>query len=195
MNHSNGLLRWASAKQNTIHYFWGCKLIQPLSILIFNSSKNFNEDILWHTKSLSKKKSHKYCSYVLSKDTDSLSTAYTSKTLNNLQICQQLFSCSVMSDSLWPHGLQHARLPCPSPSPWVCSDSCLSSQWCHPTISSSVVPFSSCFQSVPASGSVPMSWFFILGGQSIGASASAGLWLIYVSAIHWKIIKQVKRIR
>ena len=66
------------------------------------------------------------------------------------------FSYSVLSDSLWPHGLQHARLPCPSPKPGACSNSCLSSRWCHPTISSSVVPFF-CLQSFPASGSFPMS--------------------------------------
>ena len=70
-----------------------------------------------------------------------------------------LFSCSVVSDSLWPHGLQHTRLPCPSPSPGICSDSCPLSQWCHPTISSSVVP-SSCPRSLPVSGSFPMSWLF-----------------------------------
>ena len=64
------------------------------------------------------------------------------------------FSCSVMSDSLWPHGLQHTRLPCPSPTPGACSNSCPSSWWCHPTISSSVIPFSSCLQSFPASGLV-----------------------------------------
>ena len=78
-----------------------------------------------------------------------------------------------MSDSLQPHGLQHARLPCPSPSPVVCSNSCPWSLWCHPTISSSVIPFSSCLQSFPASGSFPTSRFFASGGQSIGASASA----------------------
>ena len=83
------------------------------------------------------------------------------------------FSCSVMSDSLWPHGLQHARLP--SLSPGLCSNSCPLSQWCHPTVSSSVVSFSSCFQSFPASGSFPMSQFFTSGGQSIGASASASV--------------------
>ena len=77
------------------------------------------------------------------------------------------FSRSVMSNSLWPHGLQHARLPCP--------DSCPLSQWCHPTISSSVVPFSSCLQSFLASGSFPMSQFFASGGQSIGVSASASV--------------------
>ena len=81
------------------------------------------------------------------------------------------FSCSVMSDSLWPHGPQHARLPCPSPTPGTCSNSRPSSRWCHPTISSSVVPFSSCLQSFPASESFPMSQFFASGSQSIGASA------------------------
>ena len=80
-----------------------------------------------------------------------------------------------MSDSLWPHGLQHARLLCPSPTPGACSNSRPSSQWCHPTISSSVILFSSCLQSFPASGCFPMSKFFTLGGQSIGASASASV--------------------
>ena len=74
-----------------------------------------------------------------------------------------------------PHGLQHARLPCLSPSPGLCSDSCPSSRWCHPTISPSVVPFSSWLQSFPASGSFPMSQLFPTGGQSIGASASASV--------------------
>ena len=82
-----------------------------------------------------------------------------------------LLSSSVMSDFLQPHGLQHARLPCPL-SPRVCSDSCPLSQWCHPTISFSVVPLSSYLQSFPASGSFPMSQFFASGSQSIGASAS-----------------------
>ena len=82
------------------------------------------------------------------------------------------FSPSVVSDSLWPHG-QHARLPCPSPSPRTCSNSGPLSQWCHLTISSSVVPFSSCLQSLPASGTFLMSQLFTSGGQSIGASVSA----------------------
>ena len=82
------------------------------------------------------------------------------------------FSRSVMSDSLQPYEWQHARLPCPSPTPRVHSNPCPSSQWCHPTISSSVVPFFSCPQSFPASESFPMSLLFTLGGQSIGASAS-----------------------
>ena len=85
------------------------------------------------------------------------------------------FSCSVMSDSFRPHGLQHARLPCPSPTPGVYLDSCPSCQWCHPTISSSVIPFSSRLLSFPASGSFPVSQFFTSGGQSIGVSASASV--------------------
>ena len=80
-----------------------------------------------------------------------------------------------MSNSLWPHGLQHARPPCPSPTPGVYSNSCPSSRWCHPTISSSVIPFSSHLQSFPESGSFPMSQFFASGGQSIGVSASASV--------------------
>ena len=85
------------------------------------------------------------------------------------------FNCSVVSDSLWPHGLQHARPPCPSPTPGVYSNSCPLSWWCHPTISSSVVPFSSCLQSFPASGSFPVSHLFASGGQSVGVSASASV--------------------
>ena len=85
------------------------------------------------------------------------------------------FSHSVVFDSLRPHGLQHARLPCPSPTPRAYSNSCPLSQWCHPTISSSVVPFCSHLWSFPASGSFPMSQFFTSGGQSIGVSASASV--------------------
>ena len=85
------------------------------------------------------------------------------------------FSRSVMSDSLQPHESQHARPPCPSSTPGVHSNSCALSQWCHPAISSSVVPFSSCPQSLPASGSFPMSQLFAWGGQSIGVSASASV--------------------
>ena len=81
------------------------------------------------------------------------------------------FSCSVRSNSLWPHGLQQARPPCPSPTLRVYSNSCPLSQWCHPTISSSVIPFS-CLQSFPASGSFPKSQFFASGGQSISFSFS-----------------------
>ena len=80
-----------------------------------------------------------------------------------------------MSDSLWPHGLQHARLPCPSLSPKVCSNSCPRSRWCHPTISSSVAPFFSCPQSFPSPGSFPVSQFFTSGGQNIEVSASVSI--------------------
>ena len=85
------------------------------------------------------------------------------------------FSCSVVSDSLAPHESQHNRPPCPSPTPGVYSNSCISSRWCHPAISSSVIPFSSCLQSFLASGSFQISQLFTSGGQSIGVSASASV--------------------
>ena len=84
----------------------------------------------------------------------------------------QLF---IVSNSLRPCGLQHTRLPCSSPTPRACSNSCPSSQWCHPTISSSIIPFSSCLQSFPESGSFPMNQFFTSGSQRIGVSASASV--------------------
>ena len=87
------------------------------------------------------------------------------------------FSHSVVSNSLWPHGLQHTRLPCPSPTPGACSNSHPSSQWCHPTISFSVIPFSFCLQSFPASQSFPMSWLFTSSGKIIGVSAGLPWWL------------------
>ena len=90
-----------------------------------------------------------------------------------IQISSVQFSRSVMSDSLWTHESQHARPPCPSPTPRIHSDSRPSSRWCHPAISSSVDPFSSCPQFLPASESFPMSQFFALGGQSTGVSALA----------------------
>ena len=96
-------------------------------------------------------------------------------TLGTTQSC---YCCSVAQSCLTllrPYELQQARLPCPSQSPGACSNSCPSSRRCHPTISSSVVPFSSCLQSFPASGSFPVSWVFTSSGQSIGASASASV--------------------
>ena len=91
-------------------------------------------------------------------------------------VCSSVqFSHSVMSDSLWPHGLQHVRHPCTSPTSGLYSNSCPLSQWCHPIISSSVIPFFSCLQSFPASGSFQMSQFFASGGQSIGVSASTSV--------------------
>ena len=97
------------------------------------------------------------------------------------------FSCSVVSDSLRPHELQHARPPCPSPTPRVHSNSCPLSQWCHPAISSSVVPFSSCPQSFPASGSFPMSQLFASGGQSIRVSGSTSVHQINIQdwSLEW----------
>ena len=97
-----------------------------------------------------------------------------------LQFSSVQFSCSVVSDSLWPHGLQHARFPCPSPTPGAYSSSCTLSRWCHPTISSSVIPFSSRLQFFPASGSFPMSQFFTSGGQSTGRSASASVFPVNI---------------
>ena len=88
--------------------------------------------------------------------------------------------CSVMSNSLQPHELQQARLPCPTTTPGACSNSCRSSKWCHPMISSYVIPFSSCLQSFPASESYLMSQFFTLAGQSIGVSGSASILPMYI---------------
>ena len=93
------------------------------------------------------------------------------------------FSRSVVSDSLRPYELQQARPPCPSPTPRVYSSSCPLSRWCHPALSSSVVPFSSCPQFLPASGSFPMSQLFTWGGQSIGVSASA--WVLPMNTQDW----------
>ena len=103
----------------------------------------------------------------------SMKLLYFNRTANGIETYafnSVQFSLSVMSDSLQPHGLQHTRLPCPSPTPGVYSNSCASSWWCHPTISSSVIPFFSCLQSFPVSGSFQMSQHFASGGQSIGVS-------------------------
>ena len=97
--------------------------------------------------------------------------------VNNGEVSSVQFSCSVVSDTLRPHESQHTRPPCPSPSPGVHSDSCPSSPWCHPAISSSVIPFSSCPQSLPASESFPVSQLFTWGGQSIRVSALASFLL------------------
>ena len=103
-----------------------------------------------------------------------LTLPFFSYILKGIENIKNLCSRSVVSHSLWPHGLQHTRLPCPSPTPGVYSNSCLLRRWCHPTISSSVIPFS-CLQSFPASGSFPKSQFFASGGQSIGISASTSV--------------------
>ena len=93
------------------------------------------------------------------------------------------FSHSVMSDCWWPHGLQHSRLPCSSLTLRACSNSCTLSRWCNPTISSFFVPFSSCLQSFPASGSFLMNWLFTSGGQSIGGSASTSVFLVNIQGL------------
>ena len=100
---------------------------------------------------------------------------HTSTYTSTFQFSSVQFICSVVSNSLWLHGLQHARPLSPSPTPGVYSNSCLLSQWCHPTISSSVIPFFSHLQSFPGSGSFQMSQLFTSGGQSIGVSASASV--------------------
>ena len=101
-----------------------------------------------------------------------------------------------MSNSLWPHGLQHTWLPCPPSTPRAYSNSCASHQWCHPTISSSVIPFSSHLKSFSASGSFPMSPFFASGGHSIGVSASVSrLWFSFYTweNWHWKPYKYLSK--
>ena len=110
-------------------------------------------------------------------------------------LCSVLTPCSSVhfirsevSDSLQTHGLQRTRLLCPLPTPRAYSNSCPSSQWCHQIISSSVIPFSSCLRSFPASGSFPMSHFFVSGGQSIGASVSAS---VLPMNIHWLVLSRV----
>ena len=98
------------------------------------------------------------------------------KNINKMLFNSIRFSHSVVSDSLWPQGVQYTRLPCPSPTPRACSNSCPLSQWCHPTILSSVISFSSsCLQSFPASGSFLISQFFASSGQIVGASALASV--------------------
>ena len=114
-----------------------------------------------------------YCSTI--KKNEIMSLAATRMDLEIIILSSVQFSCSVVSDSLWPHGLQHARSPFPSPTPRVYSNSCPLSQWCHRTILSSVILLSSCPQSFPASWSFLMSQFFASGGQSIGVSASSVL--------------------
>ena len=110
-----------------------------------------------------------YCSTI--KKNEIMSLAATRMDLEIIILSSVQFSCSVVSDSLWPHGLQHARPPFPSPTPRVYSNSCPLSRWCHPTVSSSVIPFS-WLQSFPTSRSFQMSQFFASGGQNIGVSAS-----------------------
>ena len=116
-----------------------------------------------------------WCPLLWQEDSLPLSHQGSPTWVSSTSIRSDQISHSVVSDSLRPHELQHARPPCPWPTPGVHPDSCPSSQWCHPAISSSVVPFSSCHQFFPASGSFPRSQFFTSGGQSIGVSASASV--------------------
>ena len=106
--------------------------------------------------------------------TDEMVSSLVFKIIKKRCVWEMEFS-SVMSNSLWPQGLQHTKLLCPLPTPGAYSNSCPLSQWCHPTISSSVIPFSSCLRSFPASGSFKVNQFFASGGQSIGVSASASI--------------------
>ena len=118
----------------------------------------------------------------------------TCNILTNLFSSAQ-FSCSFMANSLQPHGPQHTRPPSPSPTPGIDSDSCPLSQWCHPTISSSVISFSSHFQSFPASGSFQMNQCFASGGQSIGVSASASVFPLNIqdwSLLGWACLISLK---
>ena len=120
-----------------------------------NQSRHFSkEDIQMAIKHMKR-----YSTLFIIREMQIKATSY------HLTLVRIQFSCSAVSSSLWPYGLQHARLPCPTPTSGACSNSSAASQWCHPTIWSSVIPFS-CFQSFPASGSFSMSQFFASGGQS-----------------------------
>ena len=144
----------------------------------------------WGYKSLEKKINSNFLNVFVTNCTISLSTTVLIKsseiieTLKRNIILVQFssfqFSHSVMSNSLQLHGLQHARPPCPSPTPRAYSNSCPLSQWCPPTISSFVIPFSSCLQFFPVAGSFPMSQFFPSGGQTIGLSASTSVLPMYI---------------
>ena len=176
-------------KETLIRSWWACKLVQPL----WNTVGRFLEKLkielpydpaipllgisLKKTENTnSKRYMHPSALFIITKIWKHPNYASIDGWIKQLL----LFSHSVMFDSLWAHGLQHTRLPCPLPSPRACSNSCLSSRWCHPTILSSVIPFSSWLQSFLASGSFLMSQLFASGGQSIGASASASVLLMNI---------------
>ena len=130
--------------------YWGIQYISPLVLVFFFYTEPYDtaNSLFWHTQ--------RATSY----------DQFLEKLISSHDNYSAQFSHSVVSDSLQPHEQQHTRLSCPSPTPGACSNSCPLSQWCH-TISSSVIPFSSCLQSFPASGSFPMSLFFTSGGQSM----------------------------
>ena len=161
--------------------WWEYKLVQPLwkTIWYGSFSKTKNLIVIWSRFKIGKGV-HQGCV-----SPHYLFNLYAGFIMQNAGLDEAQFSsvAQSFSHSWWPHGLQHARFPCPSPTPEACSNSCLSSWWCHPTISSSVVPFS-CFQSFPASGSFPRSQFFASGGQSIRVSAPIQYW-DEVQALGW----------
>ena len=157
-----------------------CQCSWKYKSLIFWSNNSIGMNILARVnKTKHKNKLGYYYSHFLKKfficmeifSTPSLSVCMCLKWVS----CSVQFSHSVVSNSLWPHGLQHARPSCPSPTPGVYPNSCPLNRWCHPAISSSVIPFSSHLQSFPASGSFQMSQLFTSGGQSIGVSASTSV--------------------
>ena len=154
-----------SSRRFTGRTFWQLLVSDKFQIILLNwITKNLNENPNDFIKLLTER-----ISYLMK----SFSTANLKKPTRSIQFSSVQFSCSVVSSSSRLHESQHPRLPCPSPAPGVHSDSCLSSRWCHPAISTSVIPFSSCPQSLPASESFPMSQLFTWGGQSTGVSASA----------------------
>ena len=146
----------------------------PIPTPVARSGVNPSKYMAWSCGETVSQRKPSY-SYQKQKSSSGRNFSYSLQWLKDLFYLQDLmvlFSHLVVSDSLQPHGLQHPRLSCPWPSPGACSYACLLSQWCHPTISSSVVPFSSCLQYFPATGSFLMSWLFSSRGQSIGASVS-----------------------
>ena len=153
--------RWMD-KEAVVHIYNGI-LLSHKKEHIWVSSNEVDEPRAYYTEWVSQREKYKY------------------------HISSVQFSNSVMSDSLRPHGMQPTRPPCPSPAPRTYSNSCPLSWWCHPTISSSVVPFSSRLQSFPASGSFQMSHLFTSGGQSIGVSASTSVLRWYTDTYIWNL--------
>ena len=162
----------------TFQVLWPIHLLVLGSVLVSSTAQN--SSFMRHDSILSL---HSHSAFP-----SPLSTTHPLRIFKNMWVVSPewlllLFSHWVMSNSLWPHELQHTRFPCPSLSPRVCSNSCPLSQWYHPTISSSVTPFSSCPQSSPASVSFPVNQLFTPGGQSIGATASA--WVLPMNIQGW----------